>query len=441
MKKKFLYIPVETKVRELDATILLALEAIQNDYVVIFGLDTIFNFMKNLPEGIILHKDCLAIRETVFRMAKEQGFHVFIHDAEGLVVFNWDYFLSTRVDSQSIQYIDKYLCWGKSQYEALSGVTDRVTVVGHPRVDLLRLPICNYTQNPYRNYILVNTHFAVCNYLDGSEELIQINRKNNVIQNDEDLQKHFQLVDAKQRLMDEYIKLITSLSQNYHDIHIVVRPHPAENEESWKSITKDFDNVIVTKKESVGYWINHALTVIHTGCTTALEAFINDKVAISFKPVDMGEFEIELPDSISVQVKSVEDCFAVVAQIIDGSFQRSEYFRVGNTLLKDHIDLKNDKFSYQLMIESFDACDPKKSMFSWRVRNRLRLLFLTLKFKSFVKRGLKRLMMMATMNNKFEPTPVSEIQATLQAFQKSMNDTTDVKIEQLSHNIFMGYTK
>ena len=445
LNKKFLYLPIETKVRELDAKLLLALEAIQNDYVVIIGTDLFLQKIEKLPAGIILHKDALNIRENYFKIAQEIGHKVVVLDEEGSVVFDWPSYLRKRVWPNTIKYVDLILCWGKNQYKAIEDFTSKqkldlkLSITAHPRIDLLRKPISLYNKNEkiIKKTILINTHFSLCNFLQGNEELILMLKNNKVIQNDKDLERYYRHVEYKNKLMQYYIQLVETISKKYFEYEIILRPHPSENEKTWIELTQNMKNVMVTKKHSVGYWINKAELVIHTGCTTAIETFLSEKVAIAFKPVRNEEFEIHLPDSISTQVNSVNDCMSEIDKILNGDFNTEEYFVNGKVILKNDIYISESNFAYENIFSEIDKLNIKQHSFKAKDIKRIKSLYFMIKLKLTLINVRNMIFGKKSSNNKFERTSVEEIQDILNKFQNILNKKEDINIHKILDNVFI----
>jgi hypothetical protein len=95
---------------------------------------------------------------------------------------------------------------------------------------------------------------------------------------------------------------------------IIVRPHPAENKESWRANTAALPNVRVIHEGAAANWILGAEAVIHNNCTTGVEAFLLDKPVFAYCPLVAKEFDYGLPNAVSYQVASVEELCRVVRE-------------------------------------------------------------------------------------------------------------------------------
>ncbi len=444
--KKFLYLPIESKVRELDAKILIALEAVKNDYIVILGSKSMIRYMKFLPKGIFIYKDSSSVMEKRFRKIQSYGHKVVVHDEEGFVQSSWDDYLRRRIQFNTINYVDLFFCWGNEQaivinkYKKQVGISFKVKITGHPRIDLLRSRIRDYnTQigSKTQKTILINTKLAEVNHRNGKSGWLDILKSHNMIKNDEELNLRLEQIKYKNKLMSSYITLIQNLSKKNIDFRIILRPHPAENIDKWKELTNNLENVIVTNEKPIGYWIHQSDVVIHTGCTTALEAFIMDKPVITFKPIDDKRFEVPLPDSISLKATNEEQCIELISKLMNNDYGYDTYKKNGNEILCKNIESLEGQFSYEKIVKELDKLEIQPVNFSFILQIKIKsLLFLIEKIKLYAKKYLR-------------PTPLNEnqlfhkndIELSVQSLQKVIDMQDDTIIDKLSDNLYMLWKK
>ena len=106
MKKKFLFLPIESKVRELDSKTLVAIEAIKNNYIVILGSKSMIRYMRFLPKGFFFYMNSTSVMYNRFKQLNLFGHKIIVHDEEGLAPSDWDDYLRRRIRFQSIKYVD-----------------------------------------------------------------------------------------------------------------------------------------------------------------------------------------------------------------------------------------------------------------------------------------------------------------------------------------------
>lgn len=347
--KKYLYLVVEQKNRELDAKLLLAMRAAQNGYTVILGTKRLMNKMNlfPFPRGIFFYKDAMASMEACFRSLKSQGYKVVVHDEEGFVQFDWDnYVAGTYISEASLKYIDAFLCWGNQQEKVVKKLRESlslkfdITSTGHPRLDLLKENIKDYnndSNHSLRPIILINTKFGVGNYKDGVQNYLNKQRQD-YPQMSMTNWKHFQrMADYDIRLLNEYTPLISKIVDSFPEAQVVIRPHPVENIQYWENLFGKKSNVTVTMEHPVGFWLQKASVMLHTGCTTAIEGFLVGTPVIAYTPIYEPEFEIELPNKVSFSVSTLESCLEKIKSILGNNYDHAEYEQRGYSVLSDHL--------------------------------------------------------------------------------------------------------
>ena len=99
---------------------------------------------------------------------------------------------------------------------------------------------------------------------------------------------------------------------------MVVRPHPAENQEPWHAIAAQCNNLHVTNEGNVIPWLIAAKALVHNGCTTAVEAAVLGTPAISYRPVIDDACDFALPNSLSHEAFSLEQLLSEVGAISEG---------------------------------------------------------------------------------------------------------------------------
>ncbi|WP_417535292.1 surface carbohydrate biosynthesis protein [Methylophaga sp.] len=381
-KTKFLYLPIEVKPRELDAKLLIALEACRRGYSVIIGTKVVNSLLHNGPKGIYFYKDASAPLFEQFKYFQSLGHKIVVHDEEGLVQQSDADYLKRRVMFPTVNHVNIFFCWGTHQADLINRVKKsfksevKVKVVGHPRFDLLRMPFKNYNATRASTQvktILINTKLAECNHQRGENGWLDLLKSHQMLHSKECLSLRNAQIEYKKNLFKYYEQLIKKLSFEHSECRIVVRPHPSENITTWQKLTYDLKNVEVVKQHNIGYWLNRSDVVIHTGCTTAIESYASGLPAIAFKPIFDKRFEISLPNEISITAKSVEHCSILVGRLLsdDTEYQikSNEYRRI----LKPHIKNISDEFSYKKIVDSIEELNVEPHCLNWFFKFSMRL--------------------------------------------------------------------
>ena len=141
-----LYIELETYNREIEAKMLLALEAVKRGYSVIIAHRSEIQrlaLQNKIPPGIIHMKDANSMKHQleILKKLKIKKFLFTAQDEEsGLLNKTYDNFAKTRFNNfKSFKFLNYFFCWGKRDYEYLKKKIKGAVITGSPRFDLLPL--------------------------------------------------------------------------------------------------------------------------------------------------------------------------------------------------------------------------------------------------------------------------------------------------------------
>lgn len=331
MKKNnpWLYIPIETKVRELHGKTLLASFAAANGFNVVIGSKKDINSRSAyLPKGIIFNVGLAKNLAKNAKRYKKYGHKVAAIDEEGIVTLNDDLYLRHRVSRETLDVTDMFFCWGKRQAGLIKrkavGTNCEIFVTGNPRFDMLRTEYkvvfdkdAEEIRKKYGKFILVNTNFGHGNHFAGNDFLLESFREKGWMDNPDDKTFFLDNIEWQKRMFEEFQKIIPKLSEKFKDHNIIIRPHPSENHEFWKKIAKRYSNVFVVHSGNVIPWLMASEVLVHNGCTTAIESFILGTKTVAYRPFVVADQETELPNVISVQAHNVTELLDAVDKIIN----------------------------------------------------------------------------------------------------------------------------
>lgn len=321
-----LILPVENQVRELDAKLLLACSAAQRGYSVILGSkteidQTIYRFTTG---SIYLAKSFAPVNLKMLRILNELGHRILAWDEEGLVHYPPNIYFGRRFTKEALNYIDRIIAWGEDYAELLTQYQKpfptSIAIAGNPRGDLLRKELrplfagqVKTLQEQYGNYLLVNTNFPSVNSFDP---------KLNTCFDDPSAPLGLGLGLGSRgmpaefargryshltKILEHFKELLPWLATTYPNHTIVLRPHPSENHDLWKTETVGFSNIVVESRGNVIPWILGSSMLIHNGCTTGVEAFAMSKPTISYEPLQDATYDNHLPSDLSTQCRNLKD--------------------------------------------------------------------------------------------------------------------------------------
>lgn len=366
-----LLIPVENQVRELDSKLLLAVVAAQAGYKSYLGYRTEMDIViTSLPKGIYLAKSFTARSDKMFRILTKLGHTICAWDEEALVHYPPDIYFSRRLSAKAMSYITHLFAWGEENAKLFRAYPELpkdlpIHNVGNPRLDLLREEFTHLysaeiekIKNEYGNFILLNTNFGNVNAHLPIHNLF-INK--DAAGNYKDMGKgavgmghEFANGRAqyKQALFDKFVKLIEHISQKKNDFQFVIRPHPVENQNIYEQFAKKFPNVRVAREGNVIPWIHAAEILIHSGCTTGIEAYLCHKPAIAYVPIEDDRFGYDaiLPNLMSIQCPTEDDVLATIDNIESKRKQMDQAQAIA-----EYISLNDHKLCCSNIIAELDA--------------------------------------------------------------------------------------
>ena len=330
MTNPFLYLPVEVAARELDAKLLLAAVAVGAGYEVIIGQKWLMqrNFGR-MPAGIVLFKTLTAIDFKAMQAAHAAGHRIASIDEEipGLIARNeglrW-------VAPAAVAACDVVFAVGAEHLEALlwklPEQRDKYAVVGNPRWDLLRPefarahgPEVERIRAEHGRFILINTNLGFTNSGKGTtEQMVRKLERGGKFDRRKPadaafLEDHLRLERAGLAGIKD---LLPKLAAAFPEHRIIVRPHPGENAGPWKAIVAEVPRAETMRQGAAVPWILAADLLIHTYCTTGVEAFALGRPAICFQPAESPVLDNYLSPRINFRARTPDEVIERAAGII-----------------------------------------------------------------------------------------------------------------------------
>jgi surface carbohydrate biosynthesis protein len=326
----FLYLPVEVAARELDAKLLLAAFAVDAGYEAVIGQKWLMqrNFGR-MPPGIVLFKTLTAVDARAMEAARAAGHRIASIDEEipGLIARNeglrW-------VAPAAVAASDVVFAVGEEHLEALlwklREYRDKYAVVGNPRWDLLR-PEFARSHEPevarlraeHGRFILINTNLGFTNSGKGTTEQMvrKLERGGKFDRRKPEDAAFLEGILRLERGSLAGIKdLLPRLAAALPEHRIILRPHPSENAAPWTAIAAATPGAQMVRQGAAVPWILAADLLIHTYCTTGVEAFALGRPAICFRPAESPVLANYLSPLINFSAPTAEAVIERAAAII-----------------------------------------------------------------------------------------------------------------------------
>lgn len=351
-------------------------------------------------------------REYVKEMEKRGTALFFLHD-EGALYFKGEYEDWVRKIYPEEYFgsdaVKKVLFWGEAQHNIFkdSRHIDKFEISGFPRFDLCKPELSKIDDSgvsdlkeKYGDFVLICGRFAAVNMVADDPSALG-NRSYNIRveggaletkQKDEILRSMFGAWEKVSMEFSQFVPAVARLAIDFPDLNFVLRPHPAEKESFYKDAFGHFSNIFIDKSGDVRPFIRASKALIHSECTTGLEAELSQKPSINFRPCAdhpmSRDYEVAGASDIGLTVKNYRELQEALSVLIEKgfSFQKSAYdasYLTAN--LKDNFS--SEKLICDL-IETYAAGnEPSKMVSKYRSSNYIRhsgLLFL----KGIVKKAL-----------------------------------------------------
>jgi surface carbohydrate biosynthesis protein len=278
----FVYLPIEFRSRELDGKVALALELFERGITVVFGQQwAIYDNFHRLPAGVVLFKSQNLIHHQAMKLAREAGHRVVSLEEESLALTSSQAILR-NCPAATYELADCIMATGEFEFHTHLSAgcrPEKLVVTGNPRIDLLKPCFSSFyaadvttLKKSLGSFILINTNFGLLNSKWGSIEAVkQIEIRAGGLD-----PKDPKSVAIFEQAIETEIEHQKSIS-----LFIVVRPHPSESLDPAKKHYENIENVKVTRLGPHVPWTLAADCLIHTSCTTGLEAAIAGRVAFS----------------------------------------------------------------------------------------------------------------------------------------------------------------
>ncbi len=328
----WLILPVETKVRELDAKAYLACVAAEAGFRVILGEQrALRGRLGLLPRGFYLDKSLAPSRVRFFQRLNRLGFRPLAWCEEGLVYRDRQAYLHERIAPGAFGRTEAFFAWGQNQagdVRSIMGDDERIHVTGNPRFDLLRPgirelyePAAKSLRRRFGSYLLINTNFARYNHFYGRDQVLEILRARGILRDEGDERFFTGWIDFLGRVFESFVDMLPRLARAFPDRTIVLRPHPSENHETWRRIAAELPNVKVIYEGSVLPWILAAELSIHNSCTTGLEGALLGRPVLAYRPVLSETYDSFLPNRVSVNLTSFDDLVHGIEDALAGRYR------------------------------------------------------------------------------------------------------------------------
>lgn len=436
---KIVFIPVEVKNKEWKAKTLLAHFFLKKGYHVVIGVLWYMDdyACKSISSNCVyIGKDFYKYQLERYKQIKNQNHFITAWDEEGLIYDTDENYIALQVNKDTLNILNYIITWGQRQKETLLKYynTNKIDALGNPRIDLLNKKIINnfysfennYILKKYgKDYILINSNFNIMTRkdYDNRHAVFSANGKSDISEKFLDYYNSF-----LPELFPKFISMIKIVAKNNPDKKIILRPHPAEEENPWKEILKGIENIYIDKSFSVYPWINNAKVIIHSGCTTGIEATLLGKNVISYQPKLSLNYPDSFPDKISKILKSEDEINEEIKNIYE-NFTNQNLTTDQKKLINYYFSIDPEKSCSERIVERIDELYDGNGFFEFLSSNNniIKKLFSSKKQKD--------------INIEFGHVTKNELKKDFKSIYKSLKGSYNYKIIELEENEFIIINK
>ncbi|MDC1079195.1 hypothetical protein OAS05_01085 [Candidatus Pelagibacter sp.] len=371
-----IYINVEISDRELDGKLLLAVMAAARGHQVIVsdnsGIDR--GFRSKLFAPGIFHTKCITPldKKVNFHQTLVQNGSLItsIDEEAGLDMVGYEEFSKTRYSEQTIDMSSAVFTWGEDDMEFLEKFypkhKSKLHKTGSPRIDLLNSSFLEYwkvsKKIPKRPYLLVSSNMGMANYIKPFFQLIRENRDIGYYKRDEKkFKQDFYWAAEDHHKTHSFIVAIKYLAENNNGFDIIFRPHPIEDINVWKFYLEGIPNVHVIREGPITPWILNSFALMHSGCTTAMEATVAKKPVVTYVPFKMN-YTSTFPNNFGHHVESLEKLSIIINDIFHGREPKDQNDLTNSfsKFFSRKIFLDNNQLAAEKIVKLWESLDNNK---------------------------------------------------------------------------------
>lgn len=373
---KLVCLPIEYSARELDSKALLTYQLVKSGWSVIIGQQwEIFNQLSQIPPAYIVFKGQNKLHQGTMLAAKKMNHFIISAEEEALGIID-ENTLNKSSTHDIYNLADVIFTNGEFErefHEKRSENKINIKSVGNPRIDLLKREYrylfnnkINKIKEEFGQYVLLNTNFALMHSFMGNINHIRREHIRSQYIKDKQGEDEFnEYFEWELECHNEIKKIIDKLTKAWPNVNFIIRPHPGESLDKAKASYPNYNNLKVIKDGSHLPWTLGSELLIHTSCTTGLEAEIAGKNAISVVPREIWYSKQILSNKINSVFNSADTAIDYVSSLFLGKAQKSHSKLSNFKNIIQNIDAEN---ASKNMVNFFNSTNHSNESFSFQMK-------------------------------------------------------------------------
>lgn len=214
------------------------------------------------------------------------------------------------------------------------------------------------------------------------------------------------------------MNIVEQMAMRFPDLQIIVRPHPLESVDVWRSHFQNFSNVLVRDGGSAIPWMSAARCVIHSACTTGIEAYILNRPVTEYYPAAIPRSELDpiLPGKVTGCCHSPDELAQWIKANVSGEVPVSRR-AASDELIAHHLQNARQPNAYTEMaaaLESFRGPLPWAKLLNKVSRERFPKKMQKRYIEIDEVNGLLQSLVSCNVRDRFVPAVVDEVGIKLQ---------------------------
>jgi surface carbohydrate biosynthesis protein len=454
MSTRWLLLPVEVKTRAFESRLFLGAHAVAAGWNVVIGRKSALNSaLRSLPRGLYFDKCIQAASLQKTQYAKALGNVYAAIDEEGLVHEGGSStYPKRRLTSETLAETARFCTWGDAQAEVVRAakptLADRVIVTGNPRVDLWRPEMhglhraqVDRIRESVGRFVFFPSNFANVIGADGGALTEQFGHVSGHYSDPDERRRFEGYLDLRRRILERLEVALPRLAREMPDgCKLVIRPHPAEDHAFWSNLVEGQPNIELHYEGTITPWLLAAEGIVHSNCTTGVEAAVAGVPRIAYAPFDESDFPM-LPNEISLVVDSDDELVTAVADLLAGRQVVPD--RVAS-VVDHHLAAVRGPLASENLLDVFDALPVREDTGDGRQGRRrsdeLRMIPVRVRKEWSKRRSSEQEWMPAISgklaDQKFPPTEIAEVEGIIDRFAAELPRLGGVVVSPAGDSLF-----
>jgi len=281
-----------------------------------------------LAPDYVLINYCRKNNEELIARLGSAGIRVGVLDTEGGVLSSFESYEQTlATDPRVRESIAAFMTWGPrlAEHATKSGWFNphQVSVTGSPRFDFYnpkwRPAAIQLSEVPHdlpKPLVMFNGNFPLANpqFSTRAEEGSRLIRQFGYAAADVE-----QWQSAQAAGMVGLTDLANQLAEEFPAVSFVYRPHPFENVNAYADMIAPRVNLRLIRRGTADTWILQSMAVIQRSCSTAIEAAMAGKVALSPSWLPTAR-EMPAANAVSYSCATPDEMSETLQKVLDGGF-------------------------------------------------------------------------------------------------------------------------